>query len=160
MRFSTLSSTWIIVAAAAACMHASPPTSGQCRLSQSELRMVEAVNAYRAEYGLEPLRVNADLMRVARRAAPHFDHVVDGQWCWERAKQAGFNGWATDNIAEGYETPEDAVRGWAASRGHSRQMRGYFRMNDRWQNYRFNRIGVGISGRKYIAVFGRDEQGT
>jgi hypothetical protein len=37
------------------------------------------------------------------------------------------------------------------------QMRGFFNMNGRWRNYRFNRIGVGVCGRKYIAVFGRDE---
>ena len=34
-------------------------------------------------------------------------------------------------------------------------MRGYFNMNGKWCNYKFNRIGVGICGRKYIAVFGR-----
>jgi hypothetical protein len=34
-------------------------------------------------------------------------------------------------------------------------MRGYFKMNGRWQNYNFDRIGVGVSGRKYIAIFGR-----
>jgi hypothetical protein len=47
------------------------------------------------------------------------------------------------------------VQGWATSDGHARQMRGYFKMNGRWQNYDFDRIGVGISGRKYIAIFGR-----
>jgi hypothetical protein len=36
-------------------------------------------------------------------------------------------------------------------------MRGDFKMNGQWRNYKFNRIGVGISGRKYIAVFGRSE---
>jgi uncharacterized protein YkwD len=157
MTFVALRSTWIIAAAAATGLHASPPNTGRLQLSDGEFRLIEAVNAYRAENGLEALTADAKLMRVARRAAPYFDHVVDGQWCWERARRAGFNGWATDNIAEGYETPEGAVRGWAKSHGHARQMRGNFRMNDRWRDYRFNRIGVGISGRKYIAVFGREE---
>jgi uncharacterized protein YkwD len=157
MKLLGLTTTWVFVVAAGSYLHALPTHAGEVRLSERELRMVDAVNAYRAECGLDPLRVDADLMQVARRAAPFFDHVVDGQWCWERARQAGFNGWATDNIADGYETPEGAVRGWATSEGHSRQMRGYFRMNDRWQNYRFDRIGVGISGRSYIAVFGREE---
>jgi hypothetical protein len=31
-------------------------------------------------------------------------------------------------------------------------------MNGQWQNYQFNRIGVGISGRKYIAIFGRSDE--
>jgi uncharacterized protein YkwD len=103
------------------------------------------------------LAVDPTLMAVARRAAPHFSHVVDGKWCWHRCHEAGFAGWASDNIADGYPTPEEAVEGWATSHGHAMQMRGRFKMNGQWRNYRFNRIGVGIRGRKYIAVFGRDD---
>lgn len=118
---------------------------------------MEAVNDYRDEEGLPPLSVDPALMRVARRAAPCFSHVVDGKWCWHRARQAGFAGWASDNIANGHPTPDDAVEGWAMSHGHAMQMRGYFNMNGRWCNYKFNRIGVGVCGRKYIAVFGRHD---
>ncbi len=127
-------------------------------LSRSEDRLVKAVNVYRRKHGLEPLRVDPSLMRVVRHAAPYFSHVIHGKWCWHRTRAAGFHGRATDNIANGHSTPEDAVEGWASSHGHAMQMRGYFNMNRRWQNYRFNRIGVGISGTKYIAVFGRDDQ--
>jgi uncharacterized protein YkwD len=126
-------------------------------LSRSEDRLVKAVNAYRRRHDLEPLHVDPTLMRVARHAAPHFSHRVNGKWCWQRTHSAGFPGWATDDIANGYPTPEDAVEGWATSHGHAMQMRGYFKMNGRWCNYRFNRIGVGIAGRKYIAIFGRDD---
>jgi uncharacterized protein YkwD len=126
------------------------------RLSVKERRLVDAVNEYREKKGLEPLSVDAKLMGVARRAAPHFSHCINGKWCWHRAREAGFTGWATDDIANGYPTPEDAVQGWATSDGHARQMRGYFNMNGRWCNYKFNRIGVGVCGRKYIAVFGRE----
>lgn len=131
---------------------------GKVRLTKQEVRLVEAVNEYREERGLEPLKVDPTLMRVARDSAPHFSHQINGKWCWHRAKEAGFSGWATDDLANGYPTPEDAVEGWSTSHGHARQMRGYFNMNGRWQNYGFNRIGVGISGRKYCAVFGRDEE--
>ena len=127
------------------------------RLTKHEHRLVTAVNEYRDEKGLPPLSVDPTLMRVARRAAPHFSHCINGKWCWHRAREAGFRGWATDDLANGYPTPEDAVQGWATSDGHARQMRGYFKLNGRWRNYRFNRIGVGVSGRKYIAVFGREE---
>jgi uncharacterized protein YkwD len=127
----------------------------QIRLSNLEHRLVSAVNAHRARHNLEPLSVDPTLMHVARQSAPHFSHQVNGKWCWHRCRDAGFSGWATDDIANGYLTPEDAVQGWATSHGHAMQMRGYFKMNGRWQNYRFNRIGVGISGRKYIAIFGR-----
>jgi uncharacterized protein YkwD len=126
------------------------------RLTEKEQRLVKAVNAYRAKHDLEPLEVDPILMCEARRAAPHFSHCIGGKWCWHRCHQRGFRGWATDDIANGYSTPEDAVQGWATSDGHARQMRGYFKMNGRWQNYEFNRIGVGISGRKYIAIFGND----
>jgi uncharacterized protein YkwD len=145
--------------------HASSKTSAPSRktvkashavkLTEKELRLVNAVNEYREERGLEPLKVDPTLMREARCAAPHFSHVIGGQWCWHRCRARGFRGWATDNIADGYSTPEDATQGWATSDGHARQMRGYFKINGKWRNYDFDRIGVGISGRKYIAIFGR-----
>jgi uncharacterized protein YkwD len=137
------------------CIKATPAVE----LSGKEKRLVKAVNAYREKKGLDPLTVDPKLMKVARNAAPYFSHCINGKWCWHRAHEVGFAGWATDDIADGYETPEDAVDGWATSDGHARQMRGYFNMNGQWCNYRFNRIGVGICGRKYIAVFGRcDDQ--
>ena len=104
------------------------------------------------------IKAQAALMRVARHAAPYFNHQINGKWCWTRANEAGFPGWASDDIANGYESPEEAVDGWASSDGHAHQMRGDFKMNGQWQNYHFNRIGVGISGRKYIAVFGHSDE--
>ncbi len=133
----------------------SPPAG---RLSENEQRLVKAVNAYRDKRGLEPLTVDPTLMKVARNAAPYFSHCIHGKWCWDRAHEAGFTGWASDDIASGYESPEDAVEGWSTSDGHAHQMRGDFKMNGQWRNYKFNRIGVGISGRKYIAVFGHYEK--
>lgn len=124
------------------------------RLTEKEERLVDAVNEYRDKHGLGPLTADPALMKVARCAAPYYSHCIEGKWCWTRAEEAGFRGWASDDIANGYASPEDAVQGWATSDGHARQMRGYFNMNGCWCNYRFNRIGVGICGRKYIAVFG------
>jgi uncharacterized protein YkwD len=134
------------------------PAKPAVRLSKNEARLVKAVNAYREKKGLDPLTVDPVLMKVGRDAAPYFSHCINGKWCWHRAHEAGFPGWATDDIAEGYESPEDAVEGWATSDGHAHQMRGHFNMNGEWRNYKFNRIGVGISGRKYIAVFGRSDE--
>jgi uncharacterized protein YkwD len=133
------------------------PAKPAVRLSENEDRLVKAVNAYRAKRGLEPLTVDPVLMNVGRNAAPYFSHQINGKWCWTRAHEAGFPGWASDDIANGYESPEDAVDGWASSDGHAHQMRGHFNMNGQWRDYKFNRIGVGISGRKYIAVFGRSD---
>jgi uncharacterized protein YkwD len=134
------------------------PVKPTVRLSENEQRLVKAVNAYRAKRGLEPLTVDPVLMKVGRNAAPYYSHNINGKWCWTRAHEAGFPGWASDDIASGYESPEDAVDGWASSDGHAHQMRGDFNMNGQWRNYKFNRIGVGISGRKYIAVFGRSDE--
>jgi uncharacterized protein YkwD len=128
------------------------------RLTRSEERLVDAVNDYRDKHNLRPLKVDPTLMKVARCAAPYYSHCIDGKWCWTRCHEAGFRGWASDDIANGYESPDEAVQGWATSDGHARQMRGYFKMNGSWCNYRFNRIGVGICGRKYIAVFGRCDE--
>jgi uncharacterized protein YkwD len=128
------------------------------QLTSKEQRLVKAVNAYRKKYDLEPLKIDPKLMKVARDAAPHFSHCINGTWCWDRAHKAGFTGWASDDLANGYESPEDAVDGWATSDGHAHQMRGDFKMNGKWRNYKFNRIGVGICGRKYCAVFGRYDE--
>lgn len=137
--------------------HAAPRNNkSEIRLTRQEHRLIKAVNAYRRRQRLPELTVDPTLMREARRSAPYFNHVIGGKWCWHRCHQAGFKGWASDNIADGYPTPEEAVEGWATSHGHAMQMRGRFKMNGEWRDYRFNRIGVGISGRKYIAVFGRD----
>jgi uncharacterized protein YkwD len=157
MKYSlALAAACVCIAILAQHAYSAPPAEDNAvPLNQLEHRLVKAVNAHRAKHRLPPLSVDPVLMRVGRRSAPHFSHVIDGKWCWHRTRQAGFRGWATDDIANGYSTPEDAVQGWATSHGHEMQMRGYFRMNGRWQNYRFNRIGVGISGRKYIAIFGR-----
>ena len=92
--------------------------------------------------------------RTSWRSVPGTERAA-----WEeRAHEAGFPGWASDDLADGYESPEEAVDGWATSDGHAHQMRGDFKMNGQWRNYKFNRIGVGISGRKYIAVFGRSDE--
>jgi uncharacterized protein YkwD len=160
MQRSLVALTFVFLVMAIQSSQAEPRRSSghaTVRLTRHERRLVDAVNEYRDERGLPPLKVDATLMRVARRAAPHFSHCINGKWCWHRAREAGFSGWASDNIANGYPTPEDAVQGWATSHGHAMQMRGRFKMNGRWRDYRFDRIGVGICGRKYIAVFGRGD---
>src|SRR5262245_23618926 len=64
------------------------------KLSENEERLVNAVNEYREERGLKPLKVDPILMQEARCAAPHFSHCINGRWCWHRCKQRGFQGWA------------------------------------------------------------------
>jgi hypothetical protein len=121
---------------------------------------------------LPPLKADPILMRVARQRAPFVDarrgagspgynHQACGRWCRQHAREVGFTGPATDNLAMGYETPEGAVGGWAsededaAPAGHNFQMRGLASINGKWVDEGYNRIGVGIIGRNYIAIFGR-----
>src|SRR4051812_24546451 len=65
------------------------------RLSKCEERLVDAVNDYRDQHGLAPLKVDPALMKVARCAAPYYSHCIDGKWCWTRCHEAGFRGWAS-----------------------------------------------------------------
>jgi uncharacterized protein YkwD len=135
-------------------------------LTSTESRMVIAVNKYRSNHNKEPLTIDPILMRVARAAAPYYSHQINGKWCWTRCHEAGFSGWATDNIANGYLSPEDCIgddhSGWGNEHGvgHNLQMLGKFKMNGQWCDYKFNRIGVACSGKKWIAVFGRVDNET
>jgi len=141
-------------------------------LKPVEARFVRAINSYRAEHDLPPLEPHPVLVRVARARVTHLDaarpgddpthnHRALGMWCWHHAHRAGFGGWATDNLAMGCLSPQEAVDAWAAEdndpvpAGHNYQMRGQFRINGRWRNYRFNRVGVAVSGKRFIAIFGR-----
>jgi uncharacterized protein YkwD len=148
------------------------PRTGRTATRTGEQRLIAAVNRYRARYKLAPLKADATLMRVARERVPYVDanksagrrgynHHACGLWCREHTRNSGFSGPATDNLAMGYETPEGAVDGWASEdhdrdpAGHNYQMRGQAKINGRWVNEGYNRIGVAMRGRNYIAIFGR-----
>lgn len=148
------------------------PAVKSAKTPSPEARLIAAVNKYRARYKLPPLEADPVLTRVAKERVPFVDasrsasgsgynHHACGKWCRPHARSAGFNGPATDNLAMGYPTPEDAVKGWADEdhdrdpAGHNYQMRGKAKVNGRWIDEGYNRIGVGIRGRNYIAIFGR-----
>ncbi len=150
----------------------SRPSKDTTSTSSHEQRLVQAVNVYRARYKLPPLEVDHTLMSVARERVPFVDqrkgagsmgynHMACRMWSRDHARRAGFTGPATDNLAMGHESPEDAVYGWADEdgdrdpAGHNLQMRGQAKINSRWVDERYDRIGVAISGRNYIAIFGR-----
>ncbi len=129
------------------------PSFNQVLLTQSEQRLVRAVNAYRQDRGLQPLQVSPVLMETARgrtNSTVRTAHRVNGQWPWDAAKSHGYRGYATENLAWGYPTPEAAVGqplgprgGWQTSPGHAKAMRGNFK-----------EIGVGVRGTTYVAMFG------
>jgi hypothetical protein len=134
-------------------------------INSDEARMVNAINHYRADRELPELLVDRTLMQVARERVAVYDHCHPRYgWVRSHARSRGFQGFCTDNLARGYPTPETAVgnakSGWGCETpgktvGHDMQMKGYAKVNERWVNYRFNRVGVARSGANFIAIFGR-----
>jgi hypothetical protein len=137
-------------------------------LSETEARMVRAINAYRADRDLPPLEPDPVLMHVARERVDVYDHCHPRHgWVGPHAKRRGFRGFATDNLAQGHPTPEAVVgcgrSGWGCETpgrtvGHDMQMKGYAKINGRWVNRHCNRVGVARRGRNWIAVFGRCDE--
>jgi uncharacterized protein YkwD len=124
---------------------------------REELAMAARINQIRENHNKEPLRLDPILMQVAHRRCHAYNHCQNGKWMWDACRDAGYSGkWASDDIAKGYMSGEEAVDGWETSDGHLRQMLGQFRMDNRWQDYHFCRLGVAydFSNRTYIAVFG------
>jgi hypothetical protein len=95
-------------------------------VTDEEQRMVDAINVYRQGHRLPALAIDATLMRLARRGPPGAHPTT---------------GW-------GDERPGHTV-------GHNMQMRGFTKMNGQWIDRKFDRVGVAIENRNYIAVFGK-----
>jgi uncharacterized protein YkwD len=115
-------------------------------------RVVDLTNARRAEAGLRPLRLNAQLSQ----AAQSYSEVLAGSDCFahtcgpvpemaNRVEGAGYGDWQAigENIAAGYATPDDVVEGWMNSPGHRKNI----------LSPSFSEIGIGL-------VTGRGAYGT
>lgn len=99
-----------------------------------EQRVVELVNDERNKQNLPPLKRNRDLDYAARYHARdmaedgYFNHdSYDGgvKVCgWSTRVGKFYTGWNSlaENIAAGYATPEDVMRGWMNSDGHRRNI--------------------------------------
>lgn len=122
--------------------------------------MVVAINRFRKQRDLPPLRIDPVLSRLANLRVGVFshDHPRYG-WMHEHGRRVGYPGWVTDNLFQGpHQTPEDAVDGWATSTvGHDKQMLGFRKLNGQWVDERFNRVGAARQGNNFIAVFGRSD---
>lgn len=129
----------------------------RCFASDTEQAMVDEINRYRIGYGLPILQVDPILMDVARHRVAIYSHMAFGCMSWDEAHRAGFQGPASDNLAQGYQSASGAVSGWASSDGHAHQMRGDFNLNSRWVNEHWDVVGVAHSGSNWIAVFGRKD---
>lgn len=95
-----------------------------------ETKVLALTNDERAKAGCGPLKPNAALTKSAAAHAAdmvdqhYFAHdSLDGRSPFDRMKAAGFTGGAmAENIAVGYKTPADVVRGWMNSAGHRKNI--------------------------------------
>ncbi|GAA1009250.1 hypothetical protein Aple_095040 [Acrocarpospora pleiomorpha] len=108
-----------------------------------ENEVVALVNAERAKKnGCVPLRIDQRLVQSARThsaemaASGSFVHESpNGATPWQRMARAGYQHGGAENIARGYQTAQEAVRGWMASSTH----RGNI------LNCRLTATGVGVT---------------
>ena len=89
--------------------------------------VLQLVNQERTAVGLQPLTLSEKLDTAADRHSQdmafnrYFDHTGrDGSSAGHRIERAGYTNWNRwgENIAKGYRTPADVVRGWMNSPGH------------------------------------------
>lgn len=105
----------------------SPRSKSSCNKRQTlELRIVELVNSKRKVAGLNPLQIDNRLGEMAREKSK--DMVVNGFFShkspaygspFQMMRTFGITfQYAGENIASGYRTPEEVVKGWMDSPGH------------------------------------------
>ncbi|MEV0643705.1 sigma-70 family RNA polymerase sigma factor [Phytomonospora sp. NPDC050363] len=96
----------------------------------AETRLIEAINALRADAGCDALAEDPELREAARRHAEDmaaqgfFDHTgSDGSDAGERITAAGYTwgGWA-ENLYLGSAEPDGAAGAWMDSAGHRENM--------------------------------------
>ena len=81
------------------------------------------LNAYRAEKGLNPLRLDPALTAMAERqaramaASGTMSHDVAGDFS-SRLAASGITSTAGENLGEGYMSFDEAFSGWRSSAGH------------------------------------------
>lgn len=107
-----------------------------------EAAAVRLTNQERTRRGCAPLRVDGRLTRSARAhsrdmaAKGYFDHnSPQGVTPWQRMARAGYSNSAAENIARGYASAEETVRGWMANAGHRRNI----------LNCQITTVGVGVA---------------
>lgn len=94
--------------------------------SMSRGDLLSGTNVFRAQNGLGPLSLNAQLNNAAQSKAQHMvalnywaHDAPDGTTPWYFFDQAGYSySKAGENLAYGFNTSQDVVNGWIGSPGH------------------------------------------
>lgn len=92
-------------------------------INQMAQEVIRLVNIERAKIGSTPLKYHEKLQQAAMVRAKELDTLFshtrpDGTDSSTATYEAGAGGSTGENIAMGYETPEDVVKGWMNSPGH------------------------------------------
>ncbi|MBQ8133923.1 MAG: sporulation protein [Clostridia bacterium] len=117
------------------------PVTTDSSVSAYEQQVVELVNNYRAQYGLNPVTLNTELSKVARLKSQdmkdkgYFSHTSPTYGSpFDMMKQFGISyRTAGENIAMGQRTPEAVMEAWMNSEGHRANI----------LNSSYTQIGVG-----------------
>lgn len=122
-------------------------------ITSYEQQVIDLVNDIREQYGLNRLKANWELSRVARYKSQdmhdknYFSHTSPTYGSpFEMIKDFGISyRTAGENIAQGYRTPQAVVDGWMNSSGHRANI----------LNASFTQIGVGYvsSGNYWTQMF-------
>ncbi|MEM9164566.1 MAG: CAP domain-containing protein, partial [Cyanobacteria bacterium P01_F01_bin.4] len=106
-----------------------------------EQEVLKLTNEFRQKNGLKALVLDQSLEKAADQHTMNmakqdfFSHTgKDGSRPWDRAQKAGYeSGTVGENIAAGYRSAADVVKGWINSPGHRANM----------LNASYNEIGLG-----------------
>lgn len=90
----------------------------------------DVINQYRAEHGLKPLKLNAQLTEAAKahsRDLAKWDRIShygsDGSNPWDRVKRSGFKArLAAENVGTGQADFGEVMKGWKESPGHNKNL--------------------------------------
>lgn len=128
-----------------------------------DVRMLAAVNQYRALHYLLPLSIDPVLQRAAEQGVMKVILPVEGVndvWIAEHdhglveSYCGGFRGAHSHNISFYDLSSEDAVAGWSRDEGHKMQMLGFMKSDGRWLDQKFNVCGCARSGHEYVLTLG------
>ena len=112
------------------------PTAGSLAGRDYSLTRLDAeaardvINKYRAQNGLRPLKLNAELSAAAKNHSTDlatWDRIShfgsDGSNPWDRVKRAGYNArLAAENVGTGQTTIDEVFKGWKESPGHNKNL--------------------------------------
>lgn len=120
--------------------------------SEYVTKVIELTNVERAKYNLQPLKLSNSLCKSAQEHADdmytnnYFSHVSqDGRTMSDRIEEYTLSyGYKGENIALGYSTPEEVVKGWVNSEGHRANL----------LNKNYTDIGVGYNNGYWVQNFG------